>query len=95
MKLATIVLYHIKSGSYTSLLDEEGKHQSEGFAITPFWYTSFQYLLYSGYDQTMINATIFDHRDFAILLSEFKPYYDCYTFHDGTGFVRAATEIRK
>ena len=82
----------LQSVHYKHLLDENDRRNRDRriprIALKKYFHSAFRHLYLSGNEQALLNCTGCDRRSFDKLLIKFRPFFDLYTFEDGTGIIR-------
>ena len=96
MKLsASYLLWYgnwLQGAKYRHILDDDDRRRRDRrmprVALKRYIRSSFRHLYLSGNEQALLNCTGCNHHTFFNLLAKFEPYFDLYTFEDGTGIIR-------
>ena len=102
MKLsASYLLWYgnwLQGAKYRHILDDDDRRRRDRrmprVALKRYIRSSFRHLYLSGNEQALLNCTGCNHHTFFNLLAKFEPYFDLYTFEDGTGIIRLKKWIK-
>ena len=82
----------LHSHKYRHILDDDDRRRRDRrtprIALKKYVRSAFKHLYTSGNEQALLNCTGCNHNAFDKLLAKFQPYFDLYTFEDGTGIIR-------